>query len=171
MQRYIIRKAIDSKCSFINHCVQLHQKYSDPADINKEAINSLQNAIRLKANENRSRYQSYLEINPSLKRPQMYNWYVPSHKLCQVTRIRLISHSLQIELGRQKKNPTPKDERLCNCGQLEDEKHFILTCSNYSHIRNKYPNLQNLTLAEQVDNIQTADFIYELINCRKLYIN
>ena len=131
----------------------------------------MQNAVRLKANENRSRYQSYLEINPLLKRPQIYNCYVPSHKLCQVTRIRLISHSLQIELGRQHKSPIPNEERLCNCGQVEDEKHFILTCSNYSHIRNKYSNLQSLALEEQVDHIQTADFIYELINCRKLYIN
>ena len=87
----------------INHNIQLHQKYNDLENITKESLNLLQNAIRLKANENRSRYLSYLELNPLLIRSQIYNSYIPSHKLYKVTRICLISHSLQIELRRQKK--------------------------------------------------------------------
>ena len=81
----------------------------------------------------------------------------------------MVSHNLQIEPGRYQRNPVPKAERLCKCGEVEDEKHFVLYCNNYSHIRNKYTNLKNLEFHEQLDNLKTPDFIYELNNCRDIY--
>ena len=79
----------------------------------------------------------------------------------------MISHSLQIELGRQQKN-VPRTERLCTCGNVEDEKHFISDCRLYSHIREQYAELQYLPLHEKLDNFLTLDYIHDLGNHRKL---
>jgi len=45
-----------------------------------------------------------------------------------------------IECGRwAKPNPIPFDQRTCYiCQTLEDEFHFVLTCSLYNEIRRKY---------------------------------
>ena len=87
MQRYVIRKAIDSRCPFINHYVSLHSKYNSPEDITRESMTMLRDSVRLKASQNRSRYVSYLLMNPSLQRPLIYNQYIPTYKLHAVTRI------------------------------------------------------------------------------------
>ena len=167
--RFIIRKALDSRCSFINHYVELNSRYNNPEDIIAESLLSMQNDIRTKARANYSRYKSYLEMNPSLKRPDMYDRYIPTHKLQKVIRIRMVSHDLQVELGRQRVNPTPREERTCHCGEIEDEIHFIRCCSTYSHIRNKYVQLQHLSFSELLDNLYTTDYVYELYECRKLF--
>ena len=73
----------------------------------------------------------------------------------------MVSHSSQIELGRQQKN-VPRTERLCTCGNVEDEKHFIQT-HLYSHIREQYAELQYLPLHEKLNNFLTPDYIHEEI--------
>ena len=58
-----------------------------------------------------------------------------------ITKIRLSSHKLRIETGRYGRNRIDRNERLCqicNCGDIEDEYHFIIICSKYSDIRKKY---------------------------------
>ena len=107
-------------------------------------------------------------MNPQLMRPEIYNEYVPTFKLQSVLRIRLISHNLAIETGKFSKNETPRSERLCSCGEMEDEKHFLLSCHQYSHIRKKY--LQpGMSIADIMDSRYTPNYIYELTECRKLY--
>ena len=65
---------------------------------------------------------------------------VKSYKLRnQIARIRLSSHSLNIEKGRHQ-NIT-RSERKCNVcpkNDIEDEFHFILVCPLYDHIREQY---------------------------------
>ncbi|KAL4240483.1 hypothetical protein ACF0H5_001275 [Mactra antiquata] len=58
----------------------------------------------------------------------------------QLTRLRVSSHSLYVESGRWvKPNPIPFNERICSaCNKLEDEYHFILECSLYNDIRDRY---------------------------------
>ena len=52
---------------------------------------------------------------------------------------RISSHKLEIERGRYKKLPA-KDRlcKLCNCGAVEDEKHFIFNCKLYSSLRQTF---------------------------------
>ena len=78
----------------------------------------------------------------------------------------MVSHCLQIELGRQNKNVVPKEERLCSCGDIEDEKHFISSCHHYSHIYVKYEELRNLPFHIKLDSEATPDFIHDLVNYR-----
>ena len=50
--------------------------------------------------------------------------------------IRVSNHNLEIDLGRYKN--IPPEERyccLCNLNQVEDDFHFIMSCSVYSEHR------------------------------------
>ena len=165
MQRYIIRKALDTNCKYIRHYVHLQEIYDNPEDITIASLSALKDIVNQKAASNHSRYQTYLAINPSLVRPSLYDRYVPSHKLCSVTQFRMVSHSLEIELGRH--HNKPREERLCTCGIIEDEEHFISNCHKYSHIREKYSELNNVAFHEKLDHTLTPDYIYELMECRK----
>ena len=100
MQRYIIRKAMDANCSFINHYMELNTKYNDPEDITRESMINLRDSVTAKANLNRSRYVAYSKMNPSYQRPSLYDTYIPTYKLQAVSRIRVVSHNLQSERGR-----------------------------------------------------------------------
>ena len=57
-----------------------------------------------------------------------------------LTKLRVSSHTLEIEKGRYKKpNPTPVNERKCQeCNIVEDEFHFLFECKLYEHLRLSY---------------------------------
>ena len=169
MQRFIIRQGLDAKCSFINHYEKLKRKYNDPNDIPKESLKNMKETIRTKAAKNCSRYLSYLKMNPLLERPNIYNTYVPMNVLRLVTRLRCVSHSLEIEMGRHHKVRIPREHRLCSCGDVEDEEHFIMNCHQYSHIRNEYFPTPT-TIEDRLDNPRTAVYIHQLFGQRKLYL-
>ena len=57
-----------------------------------------------------------------------------------MTRLRISNHTLFIESGRHTNPPIPPQERLCtlcNLRDVEDEPHFLITCSiaRFSHLR------------------------------------
>ena len=57
-----------------------------------------------------------------------------------LTRLRVSSHRLEIEMGRwHKPHIIPRNERKCQlCNTLEDEFHFILECPLYHDLRIQY---------------------------------
>ena len=167
MQRFIIRKALDTNTAFIKHYVHLSEKYEKPDDILKASLTEMQEKVRAKAD--RSKYKAFIEMNSLLKRPDIYNLYIPTHKLHCVTRLRAVAHELAVESGRHHQQKIPREERLCTCGEMEDESHFVLHCHHYSHIRMKYFS-NDMSLDNALDNNWTADFVYELFQCRKLYL-
>ena len=70
--RHIIRQALDARCPFINHYVKLLQTYNSANDITKKSIQDLRDKIQLKAGRGQSRrYLTYIEINPTLSRPDI----------------------------------------------------------------------------------------------------
>ena len=164
MQRFIIRLGIDARCSFVDHYVQLDLKYENLDDITKQSLTEIQDTVRRKA-ENQSKYKSYMLINPLLERPSVYNRFIPTYKLHYASQLRCISHELEIEIGRYSR--TPREERLCSCGEVEDEEHFILYCHQYTHIRNKYFN-ENATYHERLDHWETPNFLNEMWATRRL---
>ena len=167
MQRYIIRQGLDHKCSFINHYERLKRKYRSPDDITKESIQMLRDTIQKKA-QTQSRYKAYSKMNPRLERPNIYNKYIPMNCLQIVSRLRCVAHSLEIETGRHKKVSVPRESRLCICGEVEDEEHFLMNCHLYSHVRTKYfPS--PTTLEARLDDEKTARYVEELFEVRKLY--
>ena len=153
MQQFIIRKAIDANCPFINHYVQLDLKYKNPEDVTAESLMNMRVSIERKADNKKSRYMSYIKMNPSLCRPNIYNRYVPTYKLLLVTRLRTVSHDLQIEKARLTPYHIPQDQRLCSCGEMETEQHYVQHCNQYTHIQDKF-DIQELPFHEQLDNIE-----------------
>ncbi|MCG8046233.1 MAG: reverse transcriptase family protein, partial [Candidatus Thiodiazotropha endolucinida] len=59
-----------------------------------------------------------------------------------LSRLRLSSHRLEVEVGRWvKPNKVPYENRKCKvCGILEDEFHFLLECPLYTDLRRLYIN-------------------------------
>ena len=95
-----------------------------------------------------------------------------------ITKLRISAHKLRIEKGRYMN--IPKCERFCNVcdsGETEDEKRFLLKCSLYKALRQgfrskiKNNNNQSLYLQTILDNHYhcilklSSDFIG---NCLKL---
>ena len=85
-----------------------------------------------------------------------------------LSRLRMISHDLQIDLGRRKGVKT--EERLCVCGQIENEKHFLTNCHLYTHIRSKYDVKEDDEVNELLNADFTCDYVQDLYACRKLYV-
>lgn len=94
------------------------------------------------------------------------------------SRLRLSSHSLEIEFGRF--NGTIRENRLCKlCNQntVESEYRFMLCCTKYHQIRNKYlgriswPNINKFNSFMSTKNksllIKISKFIKEAFNIRK----
>ena len=160
---------MNARCSFINHYINLTERYNSADEITEKSLQDMRDAIRFKAGRGQSRYVTYIALNPTLNRPEIYDLIVPTFKLHHTTRIRMISHDLQIELGRQKRPPTPANERLCVCGEVETEKHFTQQCSLYTHIRHEYEINHNIELANILNTSFTYDYITELHNCREIF--
>ena len=68
--------------------------------------------------------------------PYLLNVKNTSYRVA-LTRLRVGSHSLAIEVGRfHKPIPLPINDRLCSiCQSVEDELHFLCICPRYSTIR------------------------------------
>ena len=72
---------------------------------------------------------------------EMYLDTLPSKLRSILTKLRLSSHELRIELDRYSRNRTPKELRyciLCNVNDVEDEYHFVLVCPAFTGLRKKY---------------------------------
>ena len=43
---------------------------------------------------------------------------------------------MKVETGRWSR--TPREERLCECGEIQDEKHIVFFCNKTNDLREKY---------------------------------
>ena len=168
LQRYIIRKAMDVNCSFITYYTTLANNYTSANEIIEKSLKNLADEVELKANRGKTRYETYIQINPTLSRPTVYDTTTQTYKLHNVTRLRMISHNLKIEIGRHKRPPTPREERLCTCGEIETEKHYLTSCNIYTHIREKYKIKNDHMLHIILDNNSTANYVTDLNNCKEI---
>ena len=105
----------------------------------------------------------------SQQRTIMHVWRHRNRRTLFKTQIRMISHNLQIELGRHRRPHIPNEERLCTCGDIETEEHYLKQCNQYTHIRHKHGIHQNTELSHIMDCNTTYDYITELYNCREIY--
>ena len=104
-------------------------------------------------------------------------------------KIRISCHKLHIEEGRYRK--IPLQERICQlCNvEVEDEKHFVLSCSKletcrksfYDKINDIYPAFSFMNISDKFKYILTGkdydlnvlcmSFIFELYNERNVLVN
>ena len=97
-----------------------------------------------------------------------------------ITKLRVSSHKLEIEVGRWKK--LPREERICincNLGKVENETHFLFECPKYNQKRTTMSKFLKERLGidmqkkqEQFKNLQLLFFTGELstINALGKYI-
>ena len=89
-----------------------------------------------------------------------------------ISQIRCSNHQLAIEKGRHKNPKTPREERLCKlCDEniVEDENHFLLNCTTYTHLRNHYDmNFLNLPdMLNMDDQHQLAQYLLSAFELRQ----
>ena len=111
----------------------------------------------------RTKYNTYRTINPDLSQHVAYSkskstsGFVPEYARISFSRMRLSSHRLRIETGRWTR--LPRDQRLCECGAVQDEEHVLRDCPQVAHLRGSFgrevffPDI----LAHPCDN---SDFLY-----------
>ena len=81
----------------------------------------------------------------------------------------MISHSLQIELGRHRRPKVPRESRLCTCGSVETEVHFVTQCTQYTHIRHMFNINENDDISYLLERNDICNYISKLFDCRKFY--
>lgn len=89
-----------------------------------------------------TRYRSWIIANHPI--PPHLDAFIPTNLKHIIIRMRCTSFPLRIQAGRQGKNRIPRSHRLCqvcNEGCVEDEKHFLLECPVYTHLRQEYPSI------------------------------
>ena len=96
----------------------------------------IKSSIRRKTDDGRSKYTTYLRINPLLETPSVYDTTYGHKNLSVVSKLRTSAHNLQIEMGRRTK--TARENRKCHCGDVEDEEHFLTQCLRYEHVRRNH---------------------------------
>ncbi len=89
----------------------------------------LQNKLQCYSTLNRTtKFANYLLIKP-FKERQILSKY------------RLNDHDLEIERGRHRQTWSEREQRICrHCDlqQIEDEKHFLMMCPKYLHVRETF---------------------------------
>ena len=104
-------------------------------------------------------------INPNLEHPKVYNDMKTQNDIEILARLRTGTHQLKIETGRQ--SGLPREQRLCRCGEIEDEEHFLIRCMNYSDIRRKYKITVSHRISDILSNGSMISYVKELYGKRK----
>ena len=81
------------------------------------------------------------------------------------TRLRISAHNLAIETGRHTKPKVKLEDRLCtSCNELEDEFHFVMTCTRYAdHREMLFQQVQ--TVCPTFDTLTDHDKFNFLMTC------
>ena len=115
----------------------------------------------------------YKVVNPDMQVHDIYNINYKINELERIswTKLRLSSHSLAIETGRwnrRGRGRLPLDQRLCQCGQVQTERHVLEECAMSQHIRDLYSltSLENLLL-ERDDYTNVCHEVHNIFNSYK----
>ena len=112
----------------LNSALTFHLKM-----LNRDIIHECMRVIRI----NTYKLRTYRLFKDTFDlEPYLLNVKNTSYRVA-LTRLRVGSHSLAIEVGRfHKPIPLPINDRLCSiCQSVEDELHFLCICPRYSTIR------------------------------------
>ena len=162
--KHVINLAKRYKLKEINHYEKLLEMYASIEEIKSKFRNDINRCINEKAQKNRSKYTKYLEVNPHLQTPKIYNDVHRRNDVCMVSKLRTSAHNLQIEMGRR--TGTARENRKCHCGQVEDEHHFLVQCPSYIDIRVKY-NIRHTDRICTILNNDNCHYIQELYTRRQ----
>ena len=97
--------------------------------------------------------------------------YVKNVKFCKaITRFRISSHNLEIELGRHKKPKIPAEERKCqkcNTEFVEDETHHLLVCSKFGKERKELISVFKNCYDDDMNTMQDGELFVKILSCKE----
>ena len=97
----------------------------------------LSNDSRNKDHGNKLR--TYRSFKTNFAKEHYLNTGLQRTQLSSFAKLRMGAHHLQIERDRYSVNRIPPEQRsckICECGDCEDEFHFVMVCSKYQTLRN-----------------------------------
>ena len=116
------------------------------------------------ATSDKSKLSLYHAINPGAEVHNVYklqNNFVAEHHRISFTRMRLSSHRLRIETGRWAR--LTREQRLCKCGLIQDEKHALVECQLTQHIRDAFEGpLQFPDLLQYIGGDDLFKYVYDV---------
>ena len=120
---YLIELARKLNIKEVRHYDKLLEKYSSTEEIVDEFYDDIKTSIRSKATSGKSKYITYLQINPELETPQIYQ-QLDNKQISMIAKLRTSSHNLRIEMGRR--SGLKREQRTCHCeAGAETEDHFL----------------------------------------------
>ena len=156
--------AIDVKCpsgKVLASLKNLGPQYDYYTNSLEEAKTTIRSSIS-------TRRSTYLGLNPELSLNEIYSGsnIIPELTRIAFTRMRTSSHRLRIETGRWSR--TPREQRLCNCGDIQSEEHVLLRCPISQELRVMFPSTLNYISASQLLNAEYPDIINICHYCSKV---
>ena len=106
-----------------------------------------------------------MTVNPTLDKPKIFTHVNHRSDVAMIAGLRMSAHNLQIEMGRR--TQTPRENRKCVCGDIEDEEHFILRCNLYGDIRQNFGIDMNLSIPQVLDDEASVEYLKKLYDRRK----
>lgn len=112
-------------------------------------------------NSDSSRLQLYCVLNPNLETHNIYktkNNINENHRVSW-TRVRVSGHSLAVEEGRwnrRGRGRIPLEERLCECGEIQSERHVIEQCPKSAELRRQHGITTMENLLVERDNYKVV---------------
>jgi len=88
--------------------------------------------------------------------------YIPEIYRISFTRLRLSSHRLRIETGRWSR--LPRENRLCPCGAVQDERHVLENCPLTQQLRDShYKTIVFPDIINKPDNYLDFKFTHNVL--------
>ena len=165
---YVINLARRYNLKEVRYYDMLVERYDSVDEIVSEFYEENKMKIRTKAGSGRSKYVTYLEINPDLETPKIYHNIWSMNHVSMIAKLRTSSHNLQVEMGRRTR--TARELRLCYCEKsVEDETHFLTECELYDEIRRQH-RVVDISVAQILSDEKFIAFIAELFKKRKEFV-
>ena len=162
---YVIKAARKLKMKEVKYYDNLIAHYETVEEIVDEFFEGIRDDIRRKGEYGRTKYATYLMINPSLTKPKVYENLKLQKHVSMVGKLRTSSHNLHIEMGRR--TGKMRERRVCLCDNgVEDEEHFLIKCQLYYDIRRDH-NITNQTVEEILNDATKVRYISDLMERRK----
>ena len=165
---HVIAVANQHNLKELKHYVNLSTNYTSKDEIVTKFSDNIKSNIRQKAAKGKSKYITYLQINPNLETPSVYCEVMNRKQVAMLATLRVSSaHNLQIEMGRRTR--IDPHLRVCHCKEdVENELHFLLRCSVYQDIRLSYGVNGEINLDDLLNDKKYVLYIEELWKRRKI---
>ena len=155
--RYVVSEAKKYKLKEVKHYEQLVTKYATVEELKNKFEIDTRSRIINNAEKNRSKFKTYLTVNPYLETPKVFDKLYYHKNISMISKLRMSAHNLQIEMGRR--TGTPANLRKCHCGEMEDELHFLLRCRRYADIRARYAIGDEKKVSEILNDSSCGEYI------------